>query len=44
MIIAIEQFILNLQESFINREAVLILDGNHCYIDEYDSNLNLIYL
>lgn len=44
MNMTIEQFMLNLQESFINREAVLILDGNHCYIDEYDSKLNLIYL
>lgn len=40
----VEQFMLNLQESFINRDAVLILDGNHCYIAEYDSNLKLIYL
>lgn len=46
MIMTIEQFILNLQESFTNkeREAALILDGNNCYIAEYDTNLNLIYL
>jgi hypothetical protein len=40
----VKQFISNLQESFINREVVLITDGNNCYIAEYDSNLNVIYL
>jgi hypothetical protein len=40
----VEQLISNLQESFINREVVLITDGNNCYIAEYDANLNVIYL
>ena len=42
----VEQLISKLQESFINKErqAALILDGNNCYIAEYDSNLNVIYL
>lgn len=40
----LEEFISKLQESTPDKEVVFISDGNNCYIAEYDSNLNVIYL